>query len=217
VEATSGQVELGPNTRISGRLRYRSREALKRDPAAQVLGGVEHLAPLRARTGPAVWRWLGRSVFLIWTLGLMLLVTILLLVMPGFLGGVIETLESRPGASALLGFVMLVCIPVAAIILLITLIGAPLSLLCIAAYFVLLVVGYIAAGAAVGDSVLKRLRPRSASATGSRIVAATGGILIVAILGRIPWVGGLVVFAALLMCLGALGLHMKRTLQSVAQ
>jgi hypothetical protein len=146
----------------------------------------------------------------------MLVVTILLLVVPGFLANVIETLEKRPGASALLGFAMLVCIPVAAVILLITLIGIPLSLLCMAAYLILLVVGYVATAATLGDSIFKRLRPGTAGATGSRIAAAITGILVIAILGRIPWLGGLVVFAALLMGIGAVGLQMKRTLGPVS-
>src|SRR5213075_3059679 len=41
VVARSGMVELGPNARIAGKLRYASGKELTRDPAAQVAGGVE--------------------------------------------------------------------------------------------------------------------------------------------------------------------------------
>lgn len=217
VEVTARRVELGPNARIAGKLRYRSRDALKSDPSAQVLGGIEQLAPLGTQARP-VGRRLVRAVFkiwILWTLGLMVVITTLLLVLPAFFAGVIETLERRPGASALLGFAMLVCIPVASIILLITLIGAPLGLLFMAVYAVLLLVGYVVAGAAVGDWVLKRFRYASAGATSSRIAAAIAGILVIAVLGAIPLLGGLVCFAALLMGIGALVLAMKRTLGPV--
>src|SRR5690242_1140457 len=153
VEAAGGQIELGPNARINGKLRYRSRTALKQDPAAQVLGGIEQL-PLTVRAGRGVGRVFGWAFFLFWTAGLMLLATILLALLPGF-GNVMSTLEARPGLSALVGFALLVCIPVASLILLITLIGAPLGLLSMIAYFALLIVGYLSAAAVIGDLLLK--------------------------------------------------------------
>jgi hypothetical protein len=207
-------VELGPNARITGRLRYRSREALKLDPSAQVLGGIERLAPPGTEAASASRRLVRAAlwVWILWTLGLMVVITTLLLVMPTFFAGVIDTLESRPGASALLGFGMLVCIPVASMILLVTLIGAPLAILFMTAYVALLLVGYVVTGAAVGDWLLRRLRHVSAGTPRPRIAAAIGGILVIAILGMIPLLGGLVFVVALLMGIGAVGLATKRTL-----
>ncbi|UCG98307.1 MAG: hypothetical protein JSW31_04150, partial [Burkholderiales bacterium] len=43
VIATAGAVELGPNARIAGQLRYASSEEIKRDAAAQVQGGVQRM------------------------------------------------------------------------------------------------------------------------------------------------------------------------------
>jgi cytoskeletal protein CcmA (bactofilin family) len=214
VEAAARQIELGPNTRINGRLRYRSNGTLKQDAGAQVLGGIEQL-PFEVRTARAVGRGFAWVAFLFWTLGLMLLVAILLLLLPGF-ANVIGMLEARPGMSALLGFAMLVCIPIASVILLITLIGAPLGLLSIAAYFALLMVGYLAAAAVVGDVLLKRLRRGTAETAGWRIAAAICGIFIISILGRIPVLGGLIVFVALIMGIGAVGLQMNRALRPAA-
>jgi cytoskeletal protein CcmA (bactofilin family) len=211
VEAAAGQVELGPNTRIAGTLRYRSDVELRRDPAAQVLGGIERL-PAR-EISPGIGRGLGRAMFWIWNLGLMLVVTILLPLLPGFFAGVSEALQGRPGLSVLLGFAMLIFVPAASLFLLFTLIGVPLGLLCIAAYFALLVVGYIATGACLGDWLLKRLRPEQAAATGWRVGAAIGGIFLIALLGQVPLLGGLVVFAAMLMGIGAVVLQMNRTLR----
>jgi cytoskeletal protein CcmA (bactofilin family) len=214
VEAAASQIELGPNARIAGRLRYRSRGPLKQDAGAQVLGGIEQL-PFEVGTSPAVGRGIARAAFWIWTVGLMLLVAILLLLLPGF-GNVIGTLEARPGMSALLGFAMLVCIPAASLILLITLIGAPLGLLSMAAYFALLLVGYLAAAAVVGDLLVKRLRLGNAGTAGWRIAAAICGIFVIAVLGKIPAVGGLIVFVALIMGVGAVGLQVTRALRPAA-
>jgi cytoskeletal protein CcmA (bactofilin family) len=214
VEASGGSIELGPNARINGRLRSRSRAPLKQDEGAQVLGGIEQL-PYRVQPAPALGG-LFRVIFWVWMVGLMLLVAIILVLLPGF-GNVIATVEARPGASALLGFVLLVCIPVASLILLITLIGAPLALLAMAAYLALLLVGYLAAAAAVGDTVLKRLRPGTVERIGWRIAAAICGIFAIAILGRIPILGSLIVFAALIMGIGAVGLQINRALRPAIQ
>ena len=215
VDAAARQIELGPNARISGKLRYCSRGTLKQDAGAQVLGGIEQL-PFEVGTPRSVGRGIARVAFWFWTVGLMLLVAILLLLLPSF-GNVMAMLESRPGTSALLGFAMLVCIPIASLILLITLIGAPLAFLSMAAYFVLLTVGYLAAAAVVGDVLLKRLRLGKAATARWRIAAAIGGIFIIALLGRIPVLGGLIVFVALIMGVGAVGLQMNRILRPAAQ
>ena len=211
VEAMGGQIELGPNARINGKLRYRSRSELKQDPGAQVLGGIEQL-PFQGRMARRAGRGFLWGLLLFWTLGLMLVVAILLVLLPGF-PKVITTLEARPGMSALLGFALLVCIPIASLILLITLIGAPLALLTIAAYFVLLFVGYLAAAAAIGDWILKRVRHGTLETIGWRVAAAICGIFIIALLGRVPVLGGLIGFVALIMGMGAVGLQISRALR----
>jgi cytoskeletal protein CcmA (bactofilin family) len=213
VEAAGGQIELGPNARIGGKLRYRSRSELKQDAGAQVLGGIERL-PLRGRAAGAVARGFAGALFVFWTLGLMLLLAILLIAFPGF-GNIIGMLETRPGMSAVVGFALLVCVPVASVILFITLIGAPLGLLSLIAYGALLMVGYLAAAAVVGDLLLKRLHVANAEAVRWRIAAAICGILIISVLGAIPALGGLVVFVALIMGMGAVGLQVNRTLRPV--
>ena len=158
VDATSGHLELGPNARIAGKLRYRGADNFKRDPAAQVTGGVEWLAMTgseAARKSPE--RHIAhRSAGMLWTSGMMLLAAVLLAALPRFYDRVALTLRTRPGESLLSGFVVLVCTPVAALILLITIIDLPMGLLTIALYLALLPVGYVSTGIALGDWTLQR-------------------------------------------------------------
>jgi cytoskeletal protein CcmA (bactofilin family) len=214
VEAYVGQLELGPNTRINGRLRYVSNQELRRDPAAQVLGGIVRQPPPEGMAGPGL-RW-ARAVFWVWTLGLMLMVTILVPALPGFFAGAGQVLYSRPGLSALLGFALLLLTPVASVFLLATLVGAPLGFLSLAAYLILIMVGYAAAGAALGDWLLKRLQPERAATLGRQIGAAVGGIFLVTLIGQVPILGGLAVLAALLMGMGAVALHLKQASRPAA-
>ncbi len=218
VLVTSGQLELGPNARIAGKLRYRSREPITQDPAAQVAGGVELLVPAwgsegRAseprgdpRTGPPVW---ASGVAWMWTTGLVVLAAVLIALLPGFYAGVANALRDRFGLSLLLGFVVLVCMPFAALFAFVTLIGIPLGLLLTALYLALLPVAYVSAGIGLGELGLRRLRPASAQTTGWRIAAAALALVLLALAGWIPWLGGLVAFAALLAGLGALLLQTR--------
>jgi cytoskeletal protein CcmA (bactofilin family) len=125
VEAHSGQVELGPNARIAGKLRYASREELKRGPAAQVQGAVERVDLAGGWPVPEdVEHGMGRRGGWIWAIGLLIVAGVLVAALPAFYARVTETVRTRFGMSVLLGFGVLVCIPVAAMLFFFTIIGA---------------------------------------------------------------------------------------------
>lgn len=128
--------------------------------------------------------------------------------------GRIAGCASHFGMSLLLGFIALICVPVAALVFLIKLIGIPLGLMTIALYLVLLVVGYVSSGISLGEWMLKRMKGSQGITTLWRIGAAMTGVLVVALLARIPWIGGWIAFAALLAGLGALALSVGRQQQA---
>jgi len=210
VIASGGTVELGPDARIAGKVRYASRDALQRDPAAQVAGGVEQM-PFKGRAAAHSEPGVHKAGTIIWTLGLMLLAALLVGLLPAITTRVSTTLSARPGMSLLIGFAALVCVPVAAVLLLITVIGIPLALLTLALYSALLIVGYTMTGIGVGDWTLRRFRSADASRGGWRIGAAVVALLVIALLARVPVVGGLLTFAVLIAGVGALALQFRRT------
>jgi len=120
-----------------------------------------------------------------------------------------EQLRGDPGIGLLLGFIALVCVPIAAVILAVTIIGIPLALAVLLLYFLMLIVGYAAVGVMLGDAALGKLRSRDAARVGWRVGAAMSAMLALALLTRIPFVGGLVTFAALLAGLGAIVLVVR--------
>lgn len=210
VVATAGTVELGPNARIAGQLRYASREDITRDAAAQVLGGVQRMQVEGGWPVPdQAERSVGRRGGWVWSIGLMVIAAVLGGAFPAFYARVGQTLRTRGWLSLLLGFVALVCIPVAALILMFTLIGVPLALLTIALYLALLLIGYVSTGVGLGAWALAKLKADRAEAQWWRIGAAVLGVLALSLLGRLPYVGGFVVFGALLIGLGALLLQVR--------
>jgi cytoskeletal protein CcmA (bactofilin family) len=208
VSVGAGQLELGPRARIEGRLRLRSGDEPMVSPQAQVLGGIERLE-MPAPSGRGGWPD-GYGGGWLWTVGLMLLAAVLLGLMPRVFGAVARSLQAQPALSVGLGFVVLVATPAAVLVLLVTLIGAPLALLLLAAYLALLPVGYASAGIGLGDWALHRWRAADSVALRWRVAAAAAAVLVLSLLGRIPFVGGWVGFAALLLGLGALALAARR-------
>lgn len=211
ITATAGRIELGPNARIGGRLRYASREEIRRDPAAQIAGGVERMAVRgESQRGQRLERRFGPRGGWVWTLGLMVLAALLVGALPEFYARVAATMQARPGASLLVGFAALACVPVAVLILLVTIVGIPLALIVIGLYVALLVVGYASAGVALGDWVLARVRAAAAAELWWRVAAAMLATLAIALLARVPYLGAATMLGALVVGVGALLLQARR-------
>lgn len=199
VRVAAGELRLGPNARIDGRVTYHGPEKIRQDPAAQVAGGVT-----RERSRTREFRhdsWRGMSWA--WTLGLVALAAFIAGVFPTGARQMGDTLRADPAMAFLIGFITLVCVPVAALMLMITIIGIPLGIVVLMLYGVMLIVGYAALAVVVGDAALARLRTQDAAVLGWRVGAAAAAMLVLALLGRIPYLGGLVIFVAILAGIGA--------------
>jgi hypothetical protein len=223
VLATSGHVELGPRARIGGKLRYRSGDALHQDPAAQVSGGIEQIGPVwrgdaasqPAPEPPAPQHGMG-AIGWVWTAGLVVLAAVWLALAPGVSARLSRALRERTGLSVLLGFVWLVCVPVLALLLLLTIIGIPLALFVAALYLAVLPLAYVAAAVGLGDWTLARWQATHAAAWGWRIGAAALALVLLNALGQVPWLGALLGFVVLLAGLGAMLLLWRRPAAPIA-
>lgn len=213
VDVAAGSIELGPNARIDGSLRYRSSEPLQRDPTAQVTGTIERLGAESAEEAhERPMRWIGTAFAVLWTIGLALLAAIAVAVAPRASAAVSQALHRQPGFALLLGFIVLVCTPIAAVLAFVTVIGIPLGLLALLVYLMLLPVAWIVAAVSIGDWFVTRLPSSEADAVMRRVVAAVLAVVLLAFLARVPWVGGWIAFVALMAGLGALALQMRRLL-----
>lgn len=211
VWASGGRLALGPNARIAGKLHYASNGELQQDPAAVVKGGIERLDFRAGEAHPQKAVRPARVIGWIWTVGLMLLAVVLVAVAPSLTARASEVLRQRPWFALLIGFIALVCVPVAALILLVTVIGLPLGLAVLLAYPILLLVGYELTAIGASDWVMKRLAAGRAQSTLWRAAAAALAVLVIALLARVPFIGTLVAFLALLFGLGALMLQWRRS------
>ena len=201
VSVAGGRLELGPDARIGGRLKYRGPHAIRMDPAAKVSGGISRRneSPFRDRTyhvrGPGSW---------FWTLGFIALAGFIAAAFPVGSRRMGESLRGDPGLALVLGFITLVCVPAAAILLMVTIIGIPLALALLLLYFLVLLVGYAAIAVVIGDAALARFRTQDMARTGWRVGAAMAAMAAMAIVTSIPYLGKLALFAVLLAGLGTI-------------
>ena len=197
----AGTLELGPNARIDGKLQFHG-EDLRRAPGAQVNGGIEQGRHARwsihhERT--AAERFMHGWI---WSAGLIALAALIAAALPGTSQRMAQQLRERPWVTPLVGLLALSSIPIAAVVMMITIIGIPIGLLALIGYVALLLVGYVWVAVVAGGMLLDRVKPETAASTAWHVGAAMLAMLVLAIMVRVPFVGGLVKFSALVVGVG---------------
>lgn len=198
-DATVGAetIILGENADIAGSLTYDgtlegNRDAVAGDITQERSWGVTgapNLQPI------ASWMVALYAFFLNLVLG-----AILLAAFPRFSEAVADRVTADPIPSALVGLGVLVGIPVLLVLLLVTIVGIPLSLAGMVAFALLIWVAVVYGRFAVGAWLL------SLADAENRWLSLVVGLLLGAVLSLIPYVGGLVNAVIFLLGLGAMSL-----------
>lgn len=111
-----------------------------------------------------------------------------------------DNISANPLKNILWGFLLLIATPILAIILLITVIGIPLSLILVAVYIVEIYISRIFVGYWIGQYILKKLSWKS----GYKVLVLALGLLVVFIGINMPILGTFVHFVIIILGLGAL-------------
>lgn len=201
VEVAGGELSVGPDAVINGSLTFRGPKPPQVAEGAQVRGGVRHIEEddhaRKAIVGLFAFLWLG---------GWLIVGSVALALWPGFSRTVAETLRNRLARSLVTGLVLLLGAPILLVMLAASLLGLPLALLLLCVYCLLLPLGYIAAAVAIGDALLARIRRGAEVATRHRVFMLIGVLIALAVLGSIPYLGGLLGIAVLVAGMGSLAL-----------
>lgn len=202
----AGELIVGPDARIAGRLRYQAKEGATIDPAARIGGPVEVLSENWSHG------WMGYRVGSPGTgwLGVLIVGIILILAWPKLGGQVLAQWRERTGAALGWGALGLFATPVVMVLCAITIIGLPLAVVLLLAYLLALLVGYVSGLVALGQWALARFAPTHAAAVAWQILALALAVVVIGILRRIPGVGVLVWPIVVMIGLGALFLEIKR-------
>lgn len=206
----AGTVSLGPNAQVAGNLEYDGE--LNRDPGAQVAGTVSRNEemefggglPVSGDVSP-VFDWLLSLYGLLVNL---LLGVVLLAAFPAFSDRVAEQVTGEPVRSGGVGLLALVATPVVLVLLALTLVGLPLSLLGAFLFGVLAWVASVYGRVALGAWLLSLFDREG------RYLALLAGLLVAFVVGLVPFVGDLFQFVLFVLGLGAVAVAVVREYRS---
>jgi cytoskeletal protein CcmA (bactofilin family) len=210
LRVTARSIEIGPDAKITGKLEYRSPQPAKIDPHAVIAGGVVH-NEIKEQAGAFARAacWISLALVM---MGLVLVGVLLIVAFPRFSTAAAATVRSHPLVSLAVGFALLLCVPVAAVLFLITVIGGPLGLLLLFFYPVMLLLGYLTGALFVGDLVMgwwARRRARTLTPA-MRSGALALALLLLLAATKVPLAGGLVVMTLLMLGLGGFWIEIYR-------
>lgn len=217
VELIGQSIDILPGAVIRGRLTYRSPEAARIDPSAQIAGGMAHETLTWPNHAASAVRVAATVLGYGFAAAVVLLSVVFVLLFPGYAVAAARAIGGRPWASLGLGFALLVATPIAALIALATLIGGPLSFALIAIYLLSLPLGYAVAALYLGDLGLALIGRATGAGRGWRALSLIAAIAVLSLLGALPWIGGLVPALALTFGLGAAYLEAFRRWQGVVE
>jgi len=202
LKVIADKLEILPGARVLAGMSYKSpTEALVAE-GATVAGPIafdriEQAEARKARQFPT-----GSSV--LFAVHLFFAGLLVILYLPRFEVSVVETLRARPGRSLLAGFALFVTTPVAALLLVMSVLGLPIGFALAAVYAVALFVGVLVSAFCVGDAEACLLNAGPIATRGQHALLLFGGVVTLAILRSL--LGGIVVFVCVLFGLGALAL-----------
>jgi cytoskeletal protein CcmA (bactofilin family) len=203
LEAVTGDVRLTSKAAVSGDLIYWSQRRASITQGAKV-GGVVTRKTMPEFSRPRVGTLLGALAGVVLLAKLVSVVSTLILglllvyVFPRYTQSTVSTLRQRPWASLGVGVVALVATPVAAGMLLITVLGVPLALMVTALYLMALYLARVFVIVWIGTALVawrgREVRP---------VLGLMIGLFVYSLLTLIPFIGGVVTLLVILFGLGA--------------
>jgi cytoskeletal protein CcmA (bactofilin family) len=200
----ANRIILLPTARIGGALRYSADRPIEVQAGAQVAGGTTQVQrPLRPRRMMAsplgarfrLWRGVAEMI------AFLVLGFVTFALAPRGASVVVREIHERFWRSLLIGFVLLVTVPAAALLLLFTVVAIPLSAIAMLLYFATLYPGQLFVAAWLGQAILTRIgREKPPSAYWSLVV----GALVLVIAFAFPFAGWVIRLVAVCSGFGAL-------------
>ncbi|OHA18781.1 MAG: hypothetical protein A2664_04715 [Candidatus Taylorbacteria bacterium RIFCSPHIGHO2_01_FULL_46_22b] len=202
----AGQVRIGPNAVIDGDITYQSSQEALIDSQAVITGEThfEYSAPLlSARDVHGFFAGLFGVAFVIRILLLMTAALLFVLVFRRVSVSLVNNSLAGFWKMVLVGFVVLIVVPFASIIILITIFGGLISAIMMAVWGLLILIAQVYAGVLFASIVQQKVFRKPMGPVVSWWSAVLG-VLGLSIIGLVPYVGLLIWFGFFLAALGAL-------------
>jgi cytoskeletal protein CcmA (bactofilin family) len=206
VVAWAQTLSLAPNARIGGNLEYYS-ERQSEVPGGAVAGQVQYHPVQREQRQPPLLNGLFDFGGLVWLVGSAILGALAIVVAPRASARAVELGRQQPLLTFGLGLLALFAVPVAAVLIGITLVGIPLALAVAALYAIGLMLAWPALGLVVGTELARRVPRREPLPVLGALVV---GLIVLHLLTHVPVLGGLLAFLGLTFGLGLIVQSFRR-------
>jgi cytoskeletal protein CcmA (bactofilin family) len=209
----SGDVELAGRTIsildsaiIDGNLVYRSPEQAEIASEAQI-GGTVSYEPMERPVAPMVAFVVGVGIVVL--LSLIVTGIAMFLLFPRFIGSALSAIRAEPWKCLGLGLAVFAATPVVIFVLSFTVIGWLPAVVIGALYLILLLAGFLTGAFYVGD-LGAGLAKRGEVSRVRRLLSFVAALIVMVLLGLIPLLGTLLLFALMLLGVGVLNLNLFR-------
>lgn len=192
------EIVMAPGARIGGNLTYASSKPLSTEEAGMVSGAVKREGAPRdwAPRSPISWF---HPVFFV---SMLACGSLLFILFPNAVSGTQQTMRQTPLRSLLVGIALLCTLPPVAVLFMVSIIGIPVGFALLALYPLLLLLGYLGAAFFVSrttaDAMHRANRPGRAWQIGFLAI----GLALLALAASVPFLGGLLVFVAIVTGVG---------------
>ena len=206
-------IQLNDTAQIDGDLIIRSSKDAVISPNARIIGEVTKTDLEDAEFYKDRDNTNGRGgFFLVLSMSIFLLGLILVFFLQDFVEHEIKILRTQPATSLLWGIAVLFGIPLFFIISMITIIGIPIGIATLLLIPFLLILSFTTAILGVSDWLFNR--KNATKKMGQRVLLLLAGMFLFVILGFVPFLGGLLIFLAMLFGLGASSVTIGRYLSA---
>lgn len=190
---------VAPTARLAGNLNYQAKQETSL-PSGTVSGAVTFTpAPEQAPQPAPLLNGLFDLGGLIGLVGSFLIGALAIVLAPRAAARANELGRQQPWLSFGLGLLALVCVPVAALVVAITLVGIPLAVCLIALYVLGFLLAWPAVGLVVGTQLTRFVRADQPLPV---LGALALGLIVLHLLSHVPFIGGLVALCAIVFGLG---------------
>jgi cytoskeletal protein CcmA (bactofilin family) len=210
VSVKADKIILMPTAKILGDFKYKSQKQAKIESGASVSGQTlwTKEEPKKEKKPKDVFTLKSIITEILFLLALMITGIVLTLIFKKKAYQAKRAITSSFLKSLGWGFVFMVCIPIAIIILIVTILGIPIAIISLFAYAVLLYIAKIPVATALGEKIIKALGKEGEP---SLIPSMLLGLIVLTILLNIPYLEWLIYFIVLFTGFGAILTSQKQS------
>lgn len=210
VSVEADKITLMPTARVLGNLKYKSEKEAKIESGAQVSGEIvwTELKTTKDKKPKSIFT--GKPIIpeILFLLALMVTGVVLTLICRKDAYQAKQAVADSFLKTLALGFVVMVCVPIAVIILIVSVIGIPIAAIAFFAYAVLIYIAKIPVATFVGEKIIKALGKEGQP---SLIWSMLFGLVVLTLALNIPYLDWLIYFLVLFTGFGAIITSQKRS------